>query len=182
MDADRTQMTSTRLQKITSLKKRVKKLEKKGGSRTHKLKRLYKVGRSARVVSSDKASLGDQEDASKQGRKIHNIDADEDIILENVHDAEMFDVNDLDGDEVVVESEVTDKDGENRHIVEEAVVVTDAITILAQEQQELTIREKSTLFVQLLEKRKKHFATKRAKEKINRPPTRAQHSGVFMYT
>ncbi|GKC75017.1 hypothetical protein Tco_1125791 [Tanacetum coccineum] len=33
-------------QEITSLKLRVKKLEKKGGSRTHKLKRLYKVGRS----------------------------------------------------------------------------------------------------------------------------------------
>ncbi|GJT65832.1 hypothetical protein Tco_1017312 [Tanacetum coccineum] len=127
---DQENTKTVQAQKITSLKKRVKKLEKKGGSRTHKLKRLYKVGRSARVVSSDKASLGDQEDASKQGRKIHNIDADEDIILENVHDAEMFDVNDLDGDEVVVESEVTDKDGENRHIVEEAVVVTDAITIL----------------------------------------------------
>ncbi|GKG04169.1 hypothetical protein Tco_0314556 [Tanacetum coccineum] len=28
-------------QEITSLKKRVKKLEKKGGSRTHKLKKLY---------------------------------------------------------------------------------------------------------------------------------------------
>ncbi|GJU33171.1 putative ribonuclease H-like domain-containing protein, partial [Tanacetum coccineum] len=46
-------------QEITSLKLRVKKLEKKGGSRTHKLKRLYKVGRSARVISSDEASLGD---------------------------------------------------------------------------------------------------------------------------
>ncbi|GJR90587.1 hypothetical protein Tco_0214598 [Tanacetum coccineum] len=45
-------------QEITSLKLRVKKLEKKRGSRTHKLKRLYKVGRSARVISSDEASLG----------------------------------------------------------------------------------------------------------------------------
>ncbi|GKF18910.1 hypothetical protein Tco_0063828 [Tanacetum coccineum] len=45
-------------QEITSLKLRVKKLEKKGGSRTHKLKRLYKVGRSARVISSNEASLG----------------------------------------------------------------------------------------------------------------------------
>ncbi|GJX83524.1 hypothetical protein Tco_0333005 [Tanacetum coccineum] len=97
-------------QEITSLKKRVKKLEKKGGSRTHKLKRLYKIGRSARVVSSKEASLGDQEDVSKQGRKIHDIDADEDITLENVHDAEMFDVNDLKDDEVVVESEHADKD------------------------------------------------------------------------
>ncbi|GKD61110.1 hypothetical protein Tco_1298619 [Tanacetum coccineum] len=53
-------------QKITSLKLRVKKLEKKGGSRTHKLKILYKVGKSARVISSDEASLGDQEDVILQ--------------------------------------------------------------------------------------------------------------------
>ncbi|GJY85295.1 hypothetical protein Tco_0499321 [Tanacetum coccineum] len=103
--------------------------KKKGGSRTHKLKRLYRVGRSARVVSSKEASLGDQEDASKQGRKIHDIDTDEDITLENVHDAKVFDVNDLDGDEVVVESEVPDKADEKRNIVEEAVVVTDVVTI-----------------------------------------------------
>ncbi|GKF49493.1 hypothetical protein Tco_0142744 [Tanacetum coccineum] len=44
---------------FTSLRLRVKKLEKKGGSRTHNLKRLYKVGRSARIVSFDEASLGD---------------------------------------------------------------------------------------------------------------------------
>ncbi|GJW22962.1 hypothetical protein Tco_0033584 [Tanacetum coccineum] len=74
---------TTQAQEITSLKKRVKKLEKKGGSRTHKLRRLYKVGRSARVVSSDEASLDDQEDASKQGRKIDDIDADIDITLKD---------------------------------------------------------------------------------------------------
>ncbi|GJZ45472.1 hypothetical protein Tco_0593068 [Tanacetum coccineum] len=87
------------------------------------------VGRSTRVVSSKEASLGDQEDASKQGRKIHDIDTDEDITLENVHDAKVFDVNDLDGDEGVVESEVPDKADEKRNIVEEAVVVTDVVTI-----------------------------------------------------
>ncbi|GJX06833.1 putative ribonuclease H-like domain-containing protein [Tanacetum coccineum] len=69
-------------QEITSLKLRVKRLEKKGVSRTHKLKRLHRVGRSARVVSSDEASLGDQEDASKQGRKIDDIDADAGITLD----------------------------------------------------------------------------------------------------
>ncbi|GKE61867.1 hypothetical protein Tco_1512234 [Tanacetum coccineum] len=58
-------INTTQAQEITSLKMRVKKLKKKGGSRTHKLKRLYKVGRSARIVSSNEASLGDQEDASK---------------------------------------------------------------------------------------------------------------------
>ncbi|GJR60885.1 hypothetical protein Tco_1503047 [Tanacetum coccineum] len=55
--------------------------EKEGGSRTHKLKRLYMVGRSARIVSSDEASLGDQEDVSKQGRKIDDIDKDAEITL-----------------------------------------------------------------------------------------------------
>ncbi|GJS68398.1 putative reverse transcriptase domain-containing protein [Tanacetum coccineum] len=76
-------------QEITSLKLRVKKLEKKGGSRTHKPKRLYKVGRSARVTSSDEASLGDQEDASKQGRKINDIDKDVEITLINVAEKEV---------------------------------------------------------------------------------------------
>ncbi|GKC33282.1 hypothetical protein Tco_1040576 [Tanacetum coccineum] len=84
-------------QEITSLKLRVKKLEKKRRSRTHKLKRLYKVGRSARLISSNEASLGNQEDASKQGRKIDDINKDAEITL--VHetqgrygDEEMFDI------------------------------------------------------------------------------------------
>ncbi|GKB47198.1 hypothetical protein Tco_0897951 [Tanacetum coccineum] len=67
------------------------------------------VSLSARVVSSKDEGLG-EEDASKQGRKIHDIDADEHITLENVHDEDMFRVNDLEGDEIVVESEVADKD------------------------------------------------------------------------
>ncbi|GKC16182.1 hypothetical protein Tco_1012964 [Tanacetum coccineum] len=50
---------------LTSLKKRVKKLEKKKKARTPQLKRrLFKV----RIESSADKSLGDQEDASKQER------------------------------------------------------------------------------------------------------------------
>ncbi|GKA39710.1 hypothetical protein Tco_0732261 [Tanacetum coccineum] len=66
---------------INSLKRRVKKLEKKKGSRTHMLRRLYKVGRSAGVVSSKDICLSDQEDASKQGRKINEFDQDAEITL-----------------------------------------------------------------------------------------------------
>ncbi|GKA68996.1 hypothetical protein Tco_0775060 [Tanacetum coccineum] len=40
-----------------------------------------KVARSARIVSSDEASLSDQEDASKQERKIDDIDKDAEITL-----------------------------------------------------------------------------------------------------
>nr|GEZ74768.1 hypothetical protein [Tanacetum cinerariifolium] len=76
---------TTQALKITSLKRRVKRLEKKQRSRTHKLKRLYKIGLITRVDSSkDDQSLS--EDASKQGRKIHDIDADEDITLLNDQD------------------------------------------------------------------------------------------------
>nr|GEY97987.1 hypothetical protein [Tanacetum cinerariifolium] len=56
----------------TAQTRRLKKHEKKNRSRTHKLKRLYKVGLTARVESSDEESLG--EDASRQGRRIYAID------------------------------------------------------------------------------------------------------------
>nr|GEV59047.1 putative ribonuclease H-like domain-containing protein [Tanacetum cinerariifolium] len=75
---------TTQALSIDSLKRRVKKLEKKQRLRTHKLKTLYKVGLTARVESSDDdEDLG--EDASKQ-RRISDIDADEDITLVSTHD------------------------------------------------------------------------------------------------
>ncbi|GKA85508.1 hypothetical protein Tco_0807162 [Tanacetum coccineum] len=49
----------------------------------------------------------------------------------------------------------------------------------AQEQEELSIAEKATLFQQLLEKRRKHFAAKRAEEKRNKPPTKAQQKKIM---
>ncbi|GJW80314.1 hypothetical protein Tco_0144289 [Tanacetum coccineum] len=66
---------------IASLKKRVKQLEKRKKSRTSGLKRLRKVGSASRVESSNDVSLGAQEDASKQGRKIADLDADEEPIV-----------------------------------------------------------------------------------------------------
>ncbi|GKD58600.1 hypothetical protein Tco_1296109, partial [Tanacetum coccineum] len=103
--------TSSGDNEIAKLKRRVKKLEKKKRPRTHVLKRLRKVGAIARVESSEEEILG-EEDASKQWRKINDIDADEDITLVNDQDdTDMFGVNDLDGDEVVVvEQEVAAKD------------------------------------------------------------------------
>nr|GEV70913.1 hypothetical protein [Tanacetum cinerariifolium] len=227
LELDKTK--TTQALEITSLKRRVKKLKKKQSSRTHKLKRLYKVGLTARVDSfKDKQSLG--EDASKQGRKIYDIDADEDITLvDDQDDAEMFDVNDLQGKEVFVEKEVADKEvsaaGEvnvdsidkgKAIMIEEHVkhkkkdqIILDEETALklqaefdeeeqrlarerakkelesnialietrddvqakidvdhqlaerlqAEEQQELSDKEKATLFMQPLEKRRKIFRT-----------------------
>ncbi|GKD82002.1 hypothetical protein Tco_1348841, partial [Tanacetum coccineum] len=47
------------------------------------------------------------------------------------------------------------------------------------EQEELTIEERANLFQQLLEKRRKHFAAKRAEEKRNRPPIKAQQRSIM---
>ncbi|GJR21806.1 putative ribonuclease H-like domain-containing protein [Tanacetum coccineum] len=275
---------TSQAQEITSLKRRVKRLEKKGGSRTHKLKRLYKIGSKARVASSGEESLG-EEDASKQGRKIDDIDADEGTTLvdettENqgrFNDEEMFDAGVLDGEEVFASAEqevaaVKEVPVEEvKKVVSTAEVTTAGIEVtivsattttaddltLAQTlmeirsarpkakwivfrepdesttttrpqqqplkdkgkglmvepekptkrkeqirldeeaaqrlqaelqaeleeeerlQEELTIEEKSKLFQQLLEIRRKHFAAKRAKEKRNKPPTKAQQRSIM---
>ncbi|GJW22950.1 hypothetical protein Tco_0033572 [Tanacetum coccineum] len=84
---------TTQATEIASLKRRVKKLERRNKSRTHGLKRLYKVGSSRRVESSD--------------------------------EEDMFGVNDLDGDEVIVESvDVVNTAEETRSVVEEVTIVT----------------------------------------------------------
>ncbi|GJS24529.1 hypothetical protein Tco_0453161 [Tanacetum coccineum] len=108
-----TQPSSSKPQKKKSKKKTkegqwVKQLKKKKKSRSHRLRRLYKVGSSRRIESSEE-SLDAQEDASKQERKIVNLDADADVTLvdetQEGNDADMmFDTGVLEGDEVVVET------------------------------------------------------------------------------
>ncbi|GJY22678.1 putative ribonuclease H-like domain-containing protein, partial [Tanacetum coccineum] len=72
LDIEKTKTAQAK--EIASLKKRVKKLESKRKSKTQGMKRLFKVGKSAQVVSFEDEGLSDQEDASKQGRKIDDID------------------------------------------------------------------------------------------------------------
>ncbi|GJQ95621.1 putative ribonuclease H-like domain-containing protein [Tanacetum coccineum] len=122
---------TTQANEIAGLKRRVKKLERRNKSRTHRLKRLYKVGSSKRVESSDGEGLG-KEDASKQGR-IADIDANKDIYLVNVHtDEDMFGVNDLDGDEVIVDNvDVVKTAEETRSVVEEVTVVIEKAKLVS---------------------------------------------------
>ncbi|GJW84210.1 hypothetical protein Tco_0157355 [Tanacetum coccineum] len=87
---------------IANLKRRVKKLEKKNRSRTHKLKRLYKVCLTARVESSkDEESLDDA-------------------------DKEMFDVDALKGEEVFV---VGQNENVVEEVVDAAQVSTAGTTV-----------------------------------------------------
>ncbi|GJT11988.1 putative ribonuclease H-like domain-containing protein [Tanacetum coccineum] len=160
--------------KIASLNRRVKKLEKKNRSRTHKLKRLRKVGATARVESSgDEEDLG--EDASKQGRRINAIDTDEDITLVNDDaDKEMFDVDALNGEEVFIAGAQNPK---LKGLLSESQL---AKRLQAEEQEQFTIKEEATLFKELLEQRRKYFAAKRAEEKKNKPPTKNQQNKIMI--
>nr|GEX50367.1 putative ribonuclease H-like domain-containing protein [Tanacetum cinerariifolium] len=65
-----------------------KKLERKNELKVSGLKRSRKVGTTQRVESSTDTVMDDQEDASKQGEIIANIDADEDVTLKDVADVE----------------------------------------------------------------------------------------------
>nr|GEZ81334.1 hypothetical protein [Tanacetum cinerariifolium] len=75
---------------ITKLKQRFRRLEKKIQFKSSRLKRLRKVGITQRVESSTDTDtvMDDQEDASKQRGKIAELDADEDVTLDEV-DAEV---------------------------------------------------------------------------------------------
>ncbi|GJW97889.1 hypothetical protein Tco_0179697 [Tanacetum coccineum] len=105
---------------IASLKKRVDKLEKRRKFRTTGLKRLKKVGAARRIESSND-SLGAQEDASKQGRRIEDIDADAEVTLVNETQERqdedlMFDTGVLDGDEMFVDATTGEKDEQSTKI------------------------------------------------------------------
>ncbi|GJU97564.1 hypothetical protein Tco_1326835 [Tanacetum coccineum] len=75
---------------------------------------MYKVGLSAKVISSKDKGLGDQEDASKQGRIIDNIDAGKGVTLVDEtqvrNDEEMFDTGILNGEEVFVGQDMAEKE------------------------------------------------------------------------
>nr|GEX97440.1 hypothetical protein [Tanacetum cinerariifolium] len=112
------QIKTNQVAEIKKLKKRVKKLEGKKKMRTHGLKRMYKVGLSARIVSSDEEGLGDQEDASKQER-ITKIDVIVDVTAgENVEQ-----------DAIVTEKEVSTVDDEVVTIGEDVDVTTSVATL-----------------------------------------------------
>ncbi|GKA29938.1 hypothetical protein Tco_0716183 [Tanacetum coccineum] len=231
---------SAQAKEIATLKKRVNKLERRKKSGSSKLKRLFKVGSTTRIESSgdEETVLGDQEDASKQGRSIADIDEDARVILDNTTfiDADLFGVHDLEGEEVFVdkeESKTVDEEmtlaqtlmdiktkakgidkGKGKMVEEpekpkskkaqimlneqlalklqaeeeeaakniaewddiQARIDADyelAEQLQTQEHGELTVKEKSKLFVELMDKRKKQFARLRAEEQRRKPLTKA---------
>nr|GEY84392.1 hypothetical protein [Tanacetum cinerariifolium] len=106
------QIKTNQAAEIERLKKRVKKLEGEKKKRTHGLKRIYKVG------------------------GIAEIDVDEDLSLinetaqdqERMNDQDMFGVNDLDGDEVVVDVSAGEKEEQSKKVAEKEVSTADPVS------------------------------------------------------
>ncbi|GJZ74223.1 hypothetical protein Tco_0638369 [Tanacetum coccineum] len=101
---------------IASLKKRVKKLEKRRKSRTTELKRLKKVGAASRVESSKDV------EASLEVTLI-------DETQEKIDDRDLFRVNDFNGDEVIVDVSGGEKEEQSSKVVENEVSTTKPVTI-----------------------------------------------------
>nr|GEV74939.1 hypothetical protein [Tanacetum cinerariifolium] len=129
------QIKTNQAAEIEKLKKRVKKLEGKKNKRTLRLKRMYKVDLSARIISFDEEGLGDQDDASKQGR-IAEIDVNEDLFLINetaqdqgkLNKEEMFAVEDLDGDEVIMDVTTSENVEQSTKFAKKEVSTADPVT------------------------------------------------------
>ncbi|GKC65547.1 hypothetical protein Tco_1098145, partial [Tanacetum coccineum] len=220
LDLEKTKTTQQK--EIASLKRRVKKLKRRNRSRTHGLKRLYKVGLTARVESSgDEGSL---DDADKEmfdvnvlnGEEVFVARQNENVVEEVVDAAQVSTAATIDkGKGIMIEEPMKPKkkdlirldeetalnlqaefdeeerlarekakkeERDNIALIEEWDDIQEKINddhqlaerMQAQEQEELSIEEKATLFQQLLKKRRKHFAAKRAgkqkKRNRNKPP------------
>nr|GEW97818.1 putative ribonuclease H-like domain-containing protein [Tanacetum cinerariifolium] len=138
VDGKKAATTASSLEAEQDIGNIAKTQSKRNKSRTHKLKRLYKSSLTARVESLEyKESLGG--DASKQGR-IKAIDVDEDITLVNVQDDEdMFDVDDLGGEEVFVTEVAKDV---NKNVVEEVVnAAQDSVATITVTTEEITLAQ-----------------------------------------
>nr|GFA86535.1 hypothetical protein [Tanacetum cinerariifolium] len=115
---------------IAALKKKVTKLNKWRKSRSVGLMRLKKFASGRRVKPPmENDSLGARKDASKQGRMIEEIDQNAEITLNDetqgrTNDDEMFEVDDLAGEEVVMNTTT----GEHEEQIIEDVNTAEPVT------------------------------------------------------
>nr|GEY51709.1 hypothetical protein [Tanacetum cinerariifolium] len=138
---------------IATLKKKVTKLTKWIKSRSGGLGRLKRIGSGRRVKSPmDKDGLGAQEDASKQGRMIKEINQNAEIALddetqERTNDDEMFGVDDLAGEEVVMDSAaepvttVKDSAAPTISVTEDEITMAQALAALKSVKPKVVVQE-----------------------------------------
>ncbi|GKB86359.1 hypothetical protein Tco_0958631 [Tanacetum coccineum] len=213
---------TTQALEIKSLKRRVNKLEKKQRSRTPKLKRLFKVGRTAQVVSSkDEDVFNGEEVITEQDvveKEVSTADpvtttgevvttASVEVVIQEpvqstattvpstIPKAKSITFRDPDESTTRPTTTPTEEEEQARLAREKAEEVKEANIswdnvqamievdrLLAErlpsrEQEELIDKRKRKLFVELLEKKKKHVAALRAQEKEDKPQLKHKRKG-----
>nr|GEW33257.1 hypothetical protein [Tanacetum cinerariifolium] len=160
------------------------------------------------VVFEELARIGKHKSIRKKRKeteeRIAETDADEDLILinetaqdqERMNYQDMFRVNDLDGDEVVVDVSAREKEEQSGKLLKRIVKQKEEANIamisewdntqaimdgdyelaanFMKKRGELSIEENSKLFVELMNKKKKHFEMLRCEERRSKPSTKAQ--------
>nr|GEW60282.1 hypothetical protein [Tanacetum cinerariifolium] len=187
LDLEKTKTVQAR--EIANLKKRVKRLERKKKSRSYGLKRLYKVRLSARVESSaEEESLdittANIEETVSTAAPITTAVTDDELTMAQA----LMEIKKSKPKGATTTTTVTipTPDSTRPKLIEDENLAWDnvqammdadyelAARLQEEEQGELTIEEKSRLFVELMDKRNKHFAKLKAEEKRRKPPTKAQ--------
>ncbi|GJV26682.1 hypothetical protein Tco_1383130 [Tanacetum coccineum] len=168
---------------IADLKKRVQRLERKKKSRTTGLRRLKKVDIDADV---EVTLVNETQERQDDDLMFDTGVLDDDEVFVDVTTVEKEEQSTKIGEVVTtagVEEEERQKQEEaNISLIEswentQAMMEADRLLaerLQTREREELTDEEKGKLFMELMEKRRKHFAALRAQEKRNRPPTKAQ--------
>nr|GEV40100.1 reverse transcriptase [Tanacetum cinerariifolium] len=147
---------------LITLTKRVKKLEKK-------LK--YKRRRVVIDSSKDEEASLDHEDSPKHGRMIKEIDEDENVnLVQRSKEGEAHDTA-----EHRMDLSIASQTDDDETLAETLLnIKRSAAKDKEEERESLSIEERSRLFIEFIDKRKKMLAVKRAEEKRNKPPTQAQ--------
>nr|GEZ82128.1 hypothetical protein [Tanacetum cinerariifolium] len=199
LDLEKTK--TTQALEIYSLKRRVKRLEKKQRSRTHKLKRLYKVGLIARVDSSkDEQNLGevvfvDKEVADKEVNDEENNEVQKvvEVVVEDSNTAKLIiDAAQVNAVGEVNAASIATTDSAAATIKTKEITMAQALVkikttkpktkgIVLQEPSEspTTTTTVPSRNHRTRRKRRKFFAAKRAEEKRNKPPTLAQQRKIM---
>nr|GEW21189.1 hypothetical protein [Tanacetum cinerariifolium] len=170
---------------IANLKKRVKRLERKRKSRSHGLKRLYKVGLSARVKSSaDEESLGS---ISEEVNVASIVTA----ITNTAATTPTISMDEITLAKALIKIKTSRPKAKGRVMQDpsETPRPTPIISsqqplklverLHAEEQEQFTDVEKEKLFIEFMEKRRKLFAAKRDEERRQKPQTKAQQRNIM---
>ncbi|GKA91945.1 hypothetical protein Tco_0813870 [Tanacetum coccineum] len=154
---------------ITSLKLRVKKLEKKGGSRTHKLKILYKG--SAASITDVEITLAQALAELKSAKPTTATSIRPKAKGLVIHEQEQAPTP------IVSSQQPSQAKIQNKG---KAKIIL--LNLIEREKAEANIDLKETwddIQAKIEEKRRKHFAAKRSEEKRNIPPTKAQQRSIM---